>query len=154
MKNFLNILMIAVLSGIALFAGCANETAKVQTDTASAEMQAEQPVHLAVLWTSGDPYVAHKVCFMYTSNAKSQGWFDRVQLIVWGPSAKLLAEDAAIQSGVKDMMAVGVEVKACKACADSYGVSDTLSGLGIEVKYMGRPLTEFLKAPDWATLTF
>jgi hypothetical protein len=25
---------------------------------------------LAVVWTSGDPDVAHQVCFMYTENAK------------------------------------------------------------------------------------
>jgi hypothetical protein len=47
---------------------------------------------LAVLWTSGDPDVAEKMAFMYTYNAKKQGWFDEVVLIVWGPSAKLLSE--------------------------------------------------------------
>ena len=47
---------------------------------------------LAVLWTSGDPEVAEKVCFMYTNNAKKQGWFDEVVLIVWGTSSKLLCE--------------------------------------------------------------
>ena len=37
---------------------------------------------LAVLWTSGDPEVAEKMAFMYTYNAKKQGWFDEVVLIV------------------------------------------------------------------------
>ena len=27
---------------------------------------------LAVVWTSGDPEVAHQVCFMYTDNARKQ----------------------------------------------------------------------------------
>ena len=109
---------------------------------------------LAVLWTSGDPFVAHKVCFMYTHNAKKAGWWNEVQLIVWGPSSKLLAEDNDLQTAVKAMMADGVVVKACKACADSYGVSDDLAVLGIEVKYMGQPLTEMLKSDQWQVLTF
>lgn len=112
------------------------------------------PDNLAVLWTSGDPAVAHKVCFMYTHNAKKQEWWGQVQLIVWGPSSKLLAEDKELQAAVKAMMADGVVIKACKACADSYGVSDDLAALGIEVKYMGKPLTRILKAAQWEVVVF
>jgi len=108
---------------------------------------------LAVLWTSGDPEVATKVAFMYTLNAKRQGWFDQVTLIVWGPSARLLSENAEIQEGLVGMAEVGVELVACKACSDSYGVSEVLEGLGVEVKYMGQPLTEMLKG-DWEVITF
>ena len=56
---------------------------------------------LAVLWTSGDPEVAHRVCFMYAHNAKRRAWFDNVHLIVWGPSAKLLSENEELQKEVK-----------------------------------------------------
>ena len=59
---------------------------------------------LAVIWSSGDPEVAKKVCFMYTLNAKKQGWFDEVVLIVWGPSAKLLAENEDLQEDIKKMI--------------------------------------------------
>lgn len=51
------------------------------------------------------------------------------------------------------MATAGVEVVACKACADSYGVSEVLEGMGIEVKFMGQPLTEMLKG-DWKVITF
>ncbi len=108
---------------------------------------------LGVLWTSGDAEVAHKVCFMYTHNAKKQKWFDEVLLIVWGPSSRLLAGDKELAAKVKQMMANGVVVQARKACADLYGVADDLSELGIEVKYMGQPLSEMLKT-DWKVLTF
>jgi hypothetical protein len=80
-----------------------------------------EPSRLAVLWTSGDPEVATKVAFMYTMNAKKQGWFDEVTLIVWGPSAKLLSENLQLQGEVALMAEVGVEIVACKACADSTG---------------------------------
>ena len=114
---------------------------------------AQEPSRLAVLWTSGDPEVATKVAFMYTLNAKSQGWFDEVTLIVWGPSSKLLSENAELQEAVVGMAEAGVEVVACRACADSYGVSGALEGMGIDVKYMGQPLTEMLKG-DWKVITF
>jgi hypothetical protein len=108
---------------------------------------------LAVLWTSGDADVAHKVCFMYTHAAKKAKWFDDVLLIVWGPSSRLLAGDKELQTKVKAMIASGVVVQACVACADMYGVADKLREIGIDVKPMGRPLSEMLKG-DWKVLTF
>ena len=108
---------------------------------------------LLVLRTSGDREVALKVAFMYAKNAKQQYWWNTVRLVVWGPSAKLLAEDEELQLYIKAMGEIGVELLACKACADRYGVSDALSSLGIEVLFMGEPLTEMLKN-DWKVLTF
>jgi len=108
---------------------------------------------LAVLWTSGDPEVAEKVCFMYTHNAKLQGWFDEVTLIIWGPSSKLLAGNEDLQQAVRDMMEDGIKVEACVACADMYGVSQDLREMGIDVKGMGVPLTDYLKS-DAKVLSF
>jgi hypothetical protein len=90
---------------------------------------------------------------MYTHNAKKHGWFDEVVLIVWGPSAELLSTDPALQDRVRAMLADGVVVQACQACSDSYGVSDALRDLGVDVKYMGTPLTTMLQS-DWRVLTF
>jgi len=108
---------------------------------------------LAVVWTSGDSEVAHKVCLMYTHAAKSAKWFDDVTLIVWGPSSRLLAGDKELQAKIKSMMDSGVVVQACVVCADMYGVSDDLRAMGIEVKGMGSPLSNLIKT-DWKVLTF
>lgn len=108
---------------------------------------------LAVIWSSGDPEVAHKTCLLYTHNAKLRGWFDEVLLVVWGPSSRLLAGDTDLQEKVKDMRDSGVVLQACRDCSDSYGVSDALRGLGVDVKYMGEPLTNMLKE-GWHVLTF
>ncbi len=108
---------------------------------------------LAVLWASGDPDVAEKVCFMYTHNSAKQGWWDEIVLIVWGPSARLLAGDKKLQSIVKTMQQDGVKFEACIACADMYGVSQTLAEMDIDVKGMGIPLTDYLKK-GWKVLTF
>jgi hypothetical protein len=100
---------------------------------------------LVSLWTSGDPEVAEKVCFMYTHAAQKYKWFEEVNLIVWGPSALLLSNNLGLQNQIKAMIKDGVKVEACKACADSYGVSQILTSLGIEVKYMGAPMTNMIK---------
>ena len=51
------------------------------------------------------------------------------------------------------MMADGVTVQACIACADSYGVTGQLRGMGIEVKGMGKPLSDLVQS-GWNVLTF
>jgi len=101
---------------------------------------------LYVLWKSGDKEVALSMAFMYTFNAKTKGWWDEVTLIVWGPSAKLLATDDEIQGRVSQMIEAGVHVTACIACAQMYGVVEILENLAIDVKPMGIPLTELLKS--------
>ena len=113
----------------------------------------KSPSRLCVVWTSGDPGVAKNVCFMYSHNAKRRGWFDEVHLIVWGPSDKLLVENKELQDELKAMQKSGVVVEACLACAKNYGVVDALNRLGIDVKFMGEPLSDRLKG-GWKVLTF
>jgi len=105
-----------------------------------------QPNDLYVLWTSGDRDVALGMAFMYTFNAKTRGWWDNVTLIVWGASTKLLGQDEELLGRVRQIIEAGVKVEACLACAEMYGMVATLENLGVEVKYMGQPLTELLKA--------
>ena len=107
-----------------------------------------KPEKLFVLWSSGDREVATKMVFMYTLNAKLRDWWKHISLIVWGPSARLLSGDGELQEIIMKMKDAGVELMACKACSDSYGVSESLEALGIEVKYMGEPLTQLLKGND------
>jgi hypothetical protein len=116
---------------------------------------AETPVSdsLVVIWSSGDREVAKKMVFMYTKNSRLKGWWGRVRLVVWGPSSLLLTQEPELQEELEDLKAAGVELLACKACADLYGVTDKLTALGIDVIYMGAPLTEMLKT-GWTCLTF
>ena len=115
--------------------------------------EAQHDEQLVVIWSSADREVALKMVFMYTYNAKRRGWWQHVTLVVWGPSAPLMAQDAELQERLAKMKSAGVELLACKACADQYGVSDQLSALGIDVIYMGEPLTAYLK-DGVAVLTF
>ena len=114
-------------------------------DLKAQEMETKKE-KLAVLWVSGDRDVAEKSCLMYTHAAKRNGWFDEVVLIVWGSSSSLLAKDVALQEKVKAMKEDGVIVEACMACSNMLGVTEDLQALGIDVKGMGVPLTEYLKS--------
>lgn len=102
--------------------------------------------HLAVVWVTGDREAAMYMVFMYAKNSKLKGWWDKVSLIVWGPSGPLLVSDKGLQRELRNLKEAGVELQACKACSDHYGVSGELEALGIEVKYMGEPLTQLLKS--------
>ena len=126
------------------------------TLTTSADLKdsvSNEPSKLVVVWTSGDREVAIKMVYMYTYNAKKNGWWDNIRFIVWGPSSKLLSEDEELQKYTQKMKNVGVEIFACKACADMYGVSDKLSDLGLKVKFIGKDLTDMLQG-SWTHLTF
>jgi len=113
-----------------------------------------KPDELVVLWTSGNREVALKMAFMYTLNSKRFKWgWKNVTLVVWGPSAKLLTEDKELQEHIIDMKEKGVKLLACKKCSDLYGVSDALRQLGIEVKYMGKPLTDYLRDDNYRVIT-
>lgn len=141
---FTRVILISVIfAGIFFLIGFSQKEEPEPITSATEETMENQ--ELVVLWTSGDPEVASKMLFMYTYNAKKFGWWEDITLIVWGPSARLLSENNNLQHEIIKMKEEGVVLKACKACADSYGVTPKLEELGIEVIYMGNELTEYLK---------
>jgi hypothetical protein len=149
MKNFLIVFMIAGFISTISFVNCkANDFEKPKNQTEMQEVK-----KLAVVWTSGDKEVAEKMVFMYTFNAAKYKWWDQINFIIWGPSSKLLSEDKDLQEYIGKMKEVGINVYACKACADMYGVSADLEKIGAEVKYMGKPLSEYLES-DFKVITF
>ena len=147
MKHYFTSRFLPFIVALFVFHGTASCLQAEESPAASSE-------NLAVLWTSGDPEVAHRVAFLYTLTAKKEEWFKGVTLIVWGPSQRLLAADKEIQAYVKKMQEAGVVVEACVNCAEAYGITEEIKALGIEVKPMGVPLTRFLKDPEWETLSF
>ena len=77
-------------------------------------------------------------------------------LVVWGPSDLTLVENKDIRDNIEELLVAGIEVEACRvrqACADNYRVTDQLSDLENDVKYMGNPTTGYLKS-DAQILTF
>jgi hypothetical protein len=103
---------------------------------------------LYVLWTTGEKDVALRMIFIYLMDAKSMGWWDEINLIIWGPSAKLVAENRLIQRELDMIMQSGITVEACQGCTEAYGVTEKIRSLGIEVRFMGESLTEYLQSGD------
>ena len=101
--------------------------------------------HLFILWTNADSVSFDKMVSMYARNSKIKHWWDDVTVIIWGSTARLAAESDLVKNGITELLHVGVEVSACKACSDSLGTTDELCKLGVEVKYWGEGLTEILK---------
>jgi len=119
--------------------------AQEQQNNTNTEQTIANNEKLVVVWTSSDRDVAIKMVFMYTFNAKKNGWWKDITLLVWGPSAKLLTEDKELQDYLKKMQEIGVHTIACKGCADLYGIADKLDNLGITVRYTGVELTNYIK---------
>jgi len=113
---------------------------------AQAETTHQASDKLVIVWTTDNPYTAERMILMYAHAAKTAGWFSEVTLIIWGPSAKMVAENIKMQEKLKAMQDDGVEIRACIVCANMYEVTDDLKALGFDVQGMGKPLTDYLKS--------
>ena len=100
---------------------------------------------LYILWTNDNLITAEKMVFMYAINARRFGWWENVTLVVWGATAQLVAENERIKELIAEARENGIYVTACKACSDQLEVSDELEAQGIDVQYLGIPLTNVLK---------
>ena len=101
---------------------------------------------LLILWTTGDRDVATKMVLMYALNAKINDWWKEIIVLIWGASAKLVAEDKEIQQELEEMIEIGIKVMACKECSDRLNVTSELEKVGVEVKHTGKFLTDWLKS--------
>ena len=103
---------------------------------------------LNILWTTDNKETVINMLAMYAINSKINNWWQNVNVIIWGASAKLIASDTQVQTEIIEMINQGVQIEACKACSDNFGVTDKLTKLGINVRYMGEPLTDYIKSGE------
>jgi hypothetical protein len=111
-------------------------------------MSSSTPNRLTIIWSSADRGVAETMVFMYATNARLEGWWDDVTVLIWGPSARLAARDPKIQKRMARMKDAGVNLMACKRCADDYGVALALEEQGVQVFHAGTYLTEIIKSGE------
>jgi len=81
-------------------------------------------------------------------------YWDEATIMIWGPSAQILAQSRELQEQMKTVRDSGVKFNACVVCTDDYGVSDTLKELGVELIHTGEMLTEALQSDDIKVITF
>ena len=106
-----------------------------------------------VVITSQDREVVLEPGLLYPFNAATKGWMEKVKIIFFGPSERLAAADPEVPDRIAEAMAAGIQVMACKKCADGFGITETLEALGVDVIYVGGVISQLLK-DGWASLTF
>jgi len=106
-----------------------------------------------VIASSGDKDVLKWPGLRWPMNASKKQWVDEVKVILFGPAEEVVAYDSEIQQKIRDLQEAGVEVMACKACADEKNVSGKLEELGIKVVFVGSVISELIK-DGWTPLTF
>jgi len=109
---------------------------------------------LLIVWSSGEKEVAKQLVLLYGSVMLERKYWDEATIMIWGPSATLLAEDAKLQEQMKVVQKSGVVFNACVVCTDEYGVSKKLQELGVELIHTGEMLTEALQSDDVKVITF
>ena len=108
---------------------------------------------LQILWTNDNLDTIENMIVMYSVASIRNKFWEDVNVIIWGASAKLISENLRVQTLVRYMIEEGVTVEACKACADKYNASQLIENLGVTVRYMGAPMTEYLKDENVKLLT-
>jgi hypothetical protein len=109
---------------------------------------------LLILWSSGEKEVAKQLVLLYGSVMLERKYWDKASIMIWGPSAKLLAEDKEIQEAFYKVKESGVTFNACVVCTKEYGVSNKLASMGVTLTHTGEILTAALKSDDTKVITF
>ena len=108
---------------------------------------------LLIVWSTAEIEVAKQMVLLYSSVMLPRGYWDQAHLMIWGPSAKLLAENEELQDLVSKIKKTGVALSCCVVCSDEYDVTEKLASLGIDMIHTGEVLTDALQK-DWKVITF
>ena len=108
---------------------------------------------LLIVWSTSEIEVGKKMILLYGSVILPRNYWDEAHIMIWGPSAKVLAENIELQELVAKVQETGVTFSCCVVCSDDYGVTEKLASLGIDMTHTGEMLTESLQN-DWKVLTF
>ena len=104
---------------------------------------------LNILWITDNKDTIFNMLSMYATNSIKKKWYRQVNVIIWGASVKLAGRDAQVQTEIMEMLHAGVTIEACKDCCDNFGVTGTLTKLGVTVRYMGEPMTDYIKNREY-----
>ncbi|MFU2209150.1 DsrE family protein [Desulfovibrio sp. JY] len=107
---------------------------------------------LVVVWTSRDREAALKMALPHARKARENGLWQRVILIVWGPSAKMLACDLDLREAVAACRRAGVETFACRESVADYGLAEQFRRYGLTLIDADDFLAGYMKE-GWQVLT-
>jgi hypothetical protein len=106
------------------------------------------PRKAKILWTTDNKETAMNMVCLYAHNALLKGWMDDVEVLVWGASQRLIAEDEEVRVKVEMMARDGVKIVACLKCADTMNVTSSLESCGVSVYYTGELLSDWINSGE------
>ena len=113
--------------------------------TAFQEIEEVSDRHLHIFWMNADPEAANNMVFMYGRNAMLRHWWDKVTIVLWGSTQKLVLEDERTRANMDLCIKAGVEFSACIGCAANLGIREQLEKSGIECIPWGEKLSELMQ---------
>jgi len=81
---------------------------------------------------------------MYAKNALKREWLEDVKVVYFGPSERLMVEDADVASAAIEVASLG-EAYACKAISDRENISEKIDEMGVRVEYVGSIISDYVK---------
>ena len=81
---------------------------------------------------------------MYATNAQKNKWLDEVKVIFFGPFEDLVCADEEVADFASQLLDFETPV-ACKRLSDNAGISDRLEGMGYDVEYVGKIISDLIK---------
>ncbi len=105
---------------------------------------------LLVVWKSSNEIDIKNLILLYTLNAKRFGWFDHVELLIWGSSQSVAIK---YKDNIEELLNNDINIYACKVCSDRLNVSEELSNIGVNVMYTGEYLSDKLIDDDYKVIT-
>jgi hypothetical protein len=108
---------------------------------------------LLVVWKSNDYRNIDFFITPFALNSKKLEWFNDVEVLIWGASADYCKASRKSQNVIKEMIAIGIEVRACKFCADKVFATKRLEKIGVNVMYTGEYLSNRLQDPEYEVIT-
>ena len=82
---------------------------------------------------------------MYALNALKHGWMEDIKLILFGPAQDLILQDEQFRNLVQQYQEIEENVVACKFISDRDEKSEALDKIGIQVKYVGEMISNYIK---------
>ena len=82
---------------------------------------------------------------MYALNSLKYGWMENVKVILFGPAQDLILENEKFRDLIQEYQEIEENVVACKFISDRDEKSEELDKLGIQVKYVGEIISNYIK---------
>ncbi len=108
---------------------------------------------LNLLWTTDSPDTAMLMIREYTTQSLAYKWWEHVRIILWGGSVRLIKDNKYIQVSLMQMAHLGIEIVADKNCVDSLDAAELFESLEIEIRYMGKELTDIINDDTQKVIT-